>query len=106
MSISSKVSADGREVTISVDGRFDFSSHQSFRDAYSQGDPEITRYVIDMSRTDYVDSSALGMLLLLRQRAGGDKRRIRLQGAGSEVRKILEISHFDQLFEMESGAGH
>ena len=106
MGITSQRSEDGRELTICVDGRFDFSAHQAFRDACSQGDPERTRYVIDLSRTDYVDSSALGMLLLLRQRTGGGRDRVQLRGFGPEVRKIFEISHFDQLFEMEAGSGH
>ncbi|HEB95361.1 MAG TPA: anti-sigma factor antagonist [Sedimenticola thiotaurini] len=101
MTITSNRSSDGRELTIGVEGRFDFSSHQSFREACSQGDPERTRFIIDLSRTDYVDSSALGMLLLLRQRTGGGRDRIRLRGFGPEVRRIFEISHFDQLFDME-----
>lgn len=101
MAISSTVSNDGREITIKVDGRFDFSAHQSFRDAYSQADPSSARYVIDMTRTEYIDSSALGMLLLLRQRAGGDGDRIRLFGCTTEVSKILQISRFDRLFQLD-----
>ncbi len=106
MSINSTVSEDGREVTIKVDGRFDFSAHQTFRDAYSKSDPSTARFVIDMTHADYIDSSALGMLLLLRQRAGGDNARIRLFGCGSEVRKIFEISRFDRLFQMDCGVSH
>jgi len=106
MGITTRRSDDGRELTISVDGRFDFSAHQSFRDACDEGDPERTRYVIDLSGTDYVDSSALGMLLLLRQRIGGGHGRIRLRGFSPQVGKIFEISRFDQLFEMEAGPGH
>ncbi len=105
MGITTQMSDDGRELTIRVDGRFDFSAHQSFRDACEEGDSERTRYIIDLSRTDYVDSSALGMLLLLRQRTGGGRDRIRLRGFGPEVGKIFEISHFDQLFEMDAGPG-
>lgn len=106
MSISSTVSEDGREVTIKVDGRFDFSTYQSFRDAYSRAESPTARFVIDMTRIDYIDSSALGMLLLLRQRAGGDTARIRLFGCGSEVQKIFEVSRFDRLFQMDCGVSH
>jgi len=101
MATSSTVSNDGREVTIKVDGRFDFSAHQSFRDAYSQADPSSARFVIDITRADYIDSSALGMLLLLRQRAGGDSARIRLFGCAAEVQKILEVSRSDRLFQLD-----
>ena len=33
MSIESEVSLDGKKLTIAIKGRFDFSSHQTFRDS-------------------------------------------------------------------------
>lgn len=98
MAIQTRRSEDGRTLTIKIDGRFDFSTHQSFRDAYEHGDQEVSEYVIDMSDTTYLDSSALGMLLLLRDYAGGDSARIRIENCNSDVRRILTISNFEQLF--------
>ena len=34
MAVASELSADGEELVIRVSGRFDFSAHQAFRDAY------------------------------------------------------------------------
>jgi anti-anti-sigma factor len=56
---------------------------------------------VDLGRTNYVDSSALGMLLLLREHAGGDDANIRIVNANDEIRKILTISNFDRLFKVE-----
>ncbi len=98
MAIQTRRSDDGRTLTIKIDGRFDFSTHQSFRDAYEHGDQEVSEYIIDMSDTTYLDSSALGMLLLLRDYAGGDSARIRIENCNSDVRRILTISNFEQLF--------
>lgn len=100
MSITSQPSVDGRELTIAIDGRFDYSTHLDFRNAYQavSGRPE--RYVVDFRNATYLDSSALGMLLLLRDHAGGDDAQIRLVNCNAEVRKILLISSFDQLFEI------
>lgn len=98
MAIQTRRSDDGRTLTIKIEGRFDFSTHQSFRDAYEQGDQEVREYVIDMSDTTYLDSSALGMLLLLRDYAGGDSAAIRIENCNSDVRRILTISNFEQLF--------
>ncbi|MDX1633471.1 MAG: STAS domain-containing protein [Marinobacter sp.] len=98
MAIQTRRSEDGRTLTIKIDGRFDFSTHQSFRDAYEHGDQEVSEYVIDMSDTTYLDSSALGMLLLLRDYAGGDSANIRIENCNSDVRRILTISNFEQLF--------
>lgn len=100
MAISAKISADGSELNIGIDGRFDFSSHQDFRKAYedTQNDPE--KYVVDMNATTYLDSSALGMLLLLRDHAGGDHADIHIINCNDDVKKILTISNFEQLFNI------
>lgn len=100
MAIQTKRHEDGGTLTIKIEGRFDFSTHQAFRDAYENGDQEVSHYVIDMSDTTYLDSSALGMLLLLRDYAGGDAARIRIENCNNDVRRILTISNFEQLFSI------
>ena len=98
MAISVTNSENG--LTITIDGRFDFSSHKEFRDAYRDVDPG-ANYVVDMSKTDYMDSSALGMLLLLREYAGADKAKISITGCSPDIRKILTISNFQKLFNIQ-----
>lgn len=98
MSISSKVSEDGSELVISIDGRFDFSTHQEFRKAYENEELSPKSYVVDMESTTYLDSSALGMLLLLRDYAGGDEAKVSIVNCNADVKKILTISNFEQLF--------
>jgi len=86
------------ELTIKIQGRFDFSAHQEFRDAYEKVKDEPKSYVVDMKETTYLDSSALGMLLLLRDHAGGDNAQIEIVNCNPDVKKILTISNFEQLF--------
>jgi len=100
MSVSSHLSADGKLLTISIVGRFDFSAHQAFRDAYEKLAPMPCDIVVDMVETTYLDSSALGMLLLLRDHAGGDNSNIVLSNCNEDIRKILTISNFEQLFKI------
>ena len=100
MGISARVSDDGCELNIGIDGRFDFSSHQDFRKAYEETESSLDKYVVDMNATTYLDSSALGMLLLLRDHAGGDHANIRIINCNEDVKKILTISNFEQLFEI------
>lgn len=100
MAITSDTSADGSELTIKIDGRFDFSSHQEFRRAYENAAIKPKGYKVDMNRTSYLDSSALGMLLLLRDYAGGDEADIGIINCNDDVLKILSISNFEQLFEI------
>jgi HptB-dependent secretion and biofilm anti anti-sigma factor len=98
MSVGSHLSADGKVLTISINGRFDFSAHQAFRDSYEKLSPTPNDIVVDMVETTYLDSSALGMLLLLRDHAGGDSANIKLANCNEDIRKILTISNFEQLF--------
>jgi anti-anti-sigma factor len=98
--VSAAPSEDGRELIIKINGRFDFGCHQAFRDAYEKQGNHAKTIIVDLKDTTYLDSSALGMLLLLRDFAGGDKSDVRLVNASSDTRKILAISNFTQLFQL------
>jgi anti-anti-sigma factor len=98
MPIQTRRDDDGQTLIISIDGRFDFSTHQAFRDAYEHSDRAIRKFIVDLSETTYLDSSALGMLLLLRDFAGGDSSCISIENCNTDVRRILSISNFEQLF--------
>lgn len=100
MGFNVSLSDDEKELRMEVDGRFDFNIHHQFRKAY-QGLPVTTRFVIDMANTSYMDSSAMGMLLLLREYAGKDSADIHLVNCNPEIKKVLEISNMDKLFPME-----
>jgi len=100
MSIEPDVSLDGKKLTITIKGRFDFGSHQAFRDAYERFYKVPESYIVDLKETTYMDSSALGMLLLLRDHAGSDNSDVRVINSNSDIRKILAISNFDKLFDI------
>ena len=99
MSVQSSIKSG--ELIIKIAGRFDFSSHQDFRKTYESLDEKVKNYIIDFSETSYLDSSALGMLLLLRDYAGGESDNIKITNCCDDVRKILTISNFEQLFTIQ-----
>lgn len=99
MSVTFQHSADELQLTITIKGRFDFSKHQAFRRAYETG-PKAKHFVVDLKDTTYIDSSALGMLLLLRDHAGGEKADVQLKNCIPDVNKILTISNFSKLFRI------
>ncbi|ABK46064.1 anti-sigma-factor antagonist [Magnetococcus marinus MC-1] len=104
MSGTINVNRGNGEHIIAIKGRFNFEMHSQFRTAY-QGEIENCkvgkiRFVIDLAGTEYIDSSALGMLLLLREEAGSNDANIQIVNARPEIRKILETANFQRLFKI------
>ena len=100
MAISGNVGSGGDSVDIKITGRFDFNAHHDFRNIYRNEKSDAT-YVIDMSGTEYIDSSALGMLLLLREHAGNESAKISISGCNDDIKKIFAISNFEKLFSIK-----
>lgn len=86
-------------VTLSVKGRFDYSCQQEFRESFGRY-PKSAGYVIDLHEVNYIDSSALGMLLLLRDYAGGDSSKVAIKGASEFVTSALKMARFERLFAL------
>jgi anti-anti-sigma factor len=100
MQVAQNIS-DGKAV-LCLSGRFDFSGHKDFRDAYegALGDQKVNAITIDLASVDYLDSAALGMLLLLRDKAAGAHKSVALKGANGGVRQVLEVANFHKLFTL------
>ena len=64
-------SADGATLTIIPVGRFDARMHRTFLEAYTTRPVPSSHYVVDFAQTEYIDNTGLGMLLKLREFAGG-----------------------------------
>ncbi len=101
MAIHSDGSQGQNSINIKITGRFDFSVHEDFRKTYEGQVKTGAKVVVDMGGVDYMDSSALGMLLLLREYVGEGKADIRLVNSSGEIRSILQVSNFDQWFKIE-----
>lgn len=100
MGVHADFNANDKIVTLRISGVFDFQMHREFRDAYTRDAGERPRYTVDLRGTTYIDSSALGMLLLLREHVGGDRAKIRIINAPQEIRQILMIANFHRLFDI------
>lgn len=93
----------GERVCLHLSGSFDFDSNVGFRNAWRPWlkEDEVGCLALDFSEVPCIDSSALGMLLLLRQQAGFAGKRVVLSHCGPDLQKILSIAHFDSLFSIE-----
>lgn len=101
MTITSQLDPTENSLTITVKGRFDFSALQTFRGAYENVEGKVNQYTVDLTDADYLDSSALGMLLALRDHAGGDDAKVKVINCKPDVKKILIITKLDELFIIE-----
>ena len=88
--------------TLAISGRFTFEIHREFRKLTEQAldDPACAQLDMDLAGVEYLDSSALGMLLLARDKAAALHKPIRLKGAKDHTLRILQVVKFDSMFEL------
>lgn len=70
---------------LTLEGRFDMDVQMRFRNAYRKllAETPGSELVVDMGAVEYMDSSALGGLLLLREETGKRGIAVKLAGAGA-----------------------
>jgi len=100
--IKSQFTDDEKELTLSLLGKFDYTCHQDFLSTFETLNPVPEKFVIDTLQVTTIDSSALGMLLLLRNYAGGDNSNIRIINVKADILKLMRTCKFDELFEIEA----
>jgi len=101
MPVTSTVSANGKDITIKITGRFDFAVQNEFRDCYHGIDSDDgASFTIDMNKASYMDSSALGMLLMMREHLGGNSANITISNSSADISNILTVANFQSLFKI------
>jgi anti-anti-sigma factor len=87
-------------VTLRPASRFDFSSFRDFRNSYERAlDIASTRLlIVDLQDVQYIDSSALGILLLMRERANAVNCAVELHNPHGIAKEVLEIANFQKIF--------
>ena len=95
-----KVGKSKDAATLALNGRFDFNSHREFRTSCDEAMqlPEIKEIEVNLSQVDYLDSSALGMLLLLREKAQNANLKVSLTNCTGLVQQVLDVANFQRLF--------
>lgn len=89
-------------LTIKVSGRMTHKDHKAFRDILghinSAGTPKVR---FDLSRVEFMDSSALGMLLIVRDAATQQNREVVLKGATGQVETLMKVAKLHKYFTVE-----
>ncbi|GGP22582.1 STAS domain-containing protein [Silvimonas iriomotensis] len=85
---------------IRLQGHFTFEGQRSFRQATQEmlATPDFTAIHFDLTDVESMDSTALGMLLLLHERAAG--RPIILHSMRPDIRAMIKIANTGGIFEL------
>ncbi len=86
-------------VVVAVDGQLIVGNRQELKqkilDALESGD---RKFLVDFTKTGYIDSSGLGVLVSLSKKIrdqGGD---LRLSGLNEDLKTLFELTKLDTLF--------
>lgn len=85
----------GERTKLSLSGRFDFSAHREFRRSYEDvlRQPGVAILEIDLGGVDYIDSSALGVLVLLKKSAERAQLRLALTNYSDAIHRALDAAN-------------
>ncbi|MBF0096092.1 MAG: STAS domain-containing protein [Magnetococcales bacterium] len=97
--MSLKTFKSGDRVNVILPKTFGFEVRNDFRNAI-QNNPTGTVYELDFSEVEKMDSSAMGMLLLLKEAAGGEGFVV-LSKVKPEIVKLLQLASFNKLFSID-----
>ncbi len=102
MAMTVKTQIAGEKAQLSLSGRFDFTAHCEFRQSYEDvlKQAGLRGLAVDLSGVDYIDSSALGMLLLLKESAERSQLQLSLVNCTGSVRRVLDVANFGKLFSL------
>ncbi|MEG3641102.1 STAS domain-containing protein [Magnetococcus sp. PR-3] len=87
--MSFDVQTEGRVMTIQITGAFDYTLYSRFKRIFEIA-PDDMQYILDMGQVDHIDSSGMGMLLVLKESTDGQQERVKLIHTPLTIRAILE----------------
>lgn len=87
---------------VRVKGRMTHADYKMFREVLGRiNDDKPQKVVFDLKNVDFVDSSALGMLLIVRDAAVQQQREVVLRGAKGQVEQLIQIGKLRKYFTVE-----
>lgn len=87
--------------TVAIPERFDYSSYRPFYAQCEQAlnQVEVKFLVMDFTRTRYLDSAALGMLVQIHRKAQAKNVATQIANADGVVLETLTIANMSKLYE-------
>lgn len=88
-------------VNFTLPERFDYSFHKQFNEGCNDhiANTNLKEIVLDFSRVGYLDSSALGMLVMVQKKAVNSGKKIKIKGAKGATAEILKMANIQKMIE-------
>ncbi len=100
MSVTTTTSDQGI-VIVSVDGQLIVGNRQELKNLVHEAlDRGGRKFVIDCTRTGYIDSSGLGALVSMSRKVRETGGELRIAGLNEDLRALLELTKLDTLFRI------
>lgn len=88
---------------IRLQSKFDFSWFARFKELYEPhlANAAVREIVVNFADVSYIDSSALGMLMLLKEKAEAAGKKVRLTQCHGYAKELLTVANFQSKFTMD-----
>lgn len=100
-----KQSVNGKELKLDLKGKFTFADNKVFADILEEiSNSSFDGVVIDLGDVEFIDSAALGILLLARDKCVKSATNLELRNPKGQVKQMFDISRFNDLFQIKESA--
>ena len=80
--------------TLKLEGNFTYTQRKAFQEAFKAlGTLNVEQVIIDLSQVAFLDSAALGLLMVTHRQSLADKRKLSLAYPQPTVRQIIELAN-------------
>lgn len=81
--------------------RFDYSFHKLFNDKCSEliEDSSVKEIILDFGLVEYIDSSALGMLVILQKKSSTAGKKLKISRARGTAEEVLRMANIQKMIE-------
>jgi len=95
---------DGHYI-LHLDGRFDFGTRKTFKEAVDAASEENSSVVLDLKNVTFVDSSALGLLVISHQNLKNKKIPFYLLNPQTYVKQVLDLANIGKMIPTYQNLG-
>lgn len=98
--IEGKIDNSTKTLTVNITGDFSLDSKAQFTSSY-KGHRDLKKIIINLSQTNMLDSSGLGLLLLLKDHSDEHDIKVILKSPRGIVKESLTVANINRLFTIE-----